>query len=64
MTFYPQITQIVLRICVICGWRVLAISGGMRMFIVPSLVDALLNPRDRTYSVPQWYDQVVCDISQ
>ena len=36
--------------------QVLAAQGGSREFNGDALADALLNPRDRSYSVPQLYD--------
>jgi SAM-dependent methyltransferase len=35
---------------------VLAAQGGAREFMADSIADALLNPRDRSYSVPQLFD--------
>ncbi|HET8780801.1 MAG TPA: class I SAM-dependent methyltransferase [Pyrinomonadaceae bacterium] len=35
---------------------VLAAQGGAREFMADSIADALLNPRDRPYSVPQIFD--------
>lgn len=34
----------------------LAAQGGAREFMADSIADALLNPRDRSYSVPQLFD--------
>ncbi len=35
---------------------VLAAQGGAREFMADAIADALLNPRDRSYSVPQLFD--------